>query len=204
MYVLWLSATEDNGGSKSVRFSEPPARNPSQDKAAKERTTDVATMAQPIRVNKQPPKQRVLTLEDLGKTPPLRNQDIRKGPRVSHRVLVFPFGEKAKDAWAKFYDLAQDEPSSMNRHLQVITELRHHLPRTCKLCLIPRKGDRNDSQHGYFVASNETPEQLALAKDLETIQRVMDILQAKKPPYWERPLRDCLSVMEHRWTSKTI
>ncbi|KAG5640639.1 hypothetical protein DXG03_007702 [Asterophora parasitica] len=153
-------------------------------------STDVSESHQPIRVNKKPPKRRVLTLGDLGRTPPLRNQDKSLGRRVAHRVLVFPMSEEALDAWAEFYDIVQDEPSAMNRRIQVFQQLGYHLPRTCKLGLIPRSGDRDDCQYGYFVASNATPQDLELAKDLKVIQRVMDVLQAREPPIWERPLRD--------------
>ncbi|KIM49925.1 hypothetical protein M413DRAFT_119308 [Hebeloma cylindrosporum] len=129
-----------------------------------------------------------LTLGDLGEAPLLMNTgDPQTGKRVRLKVLAFPFPPERQDEWAYRHKFALDK-NETNRQFQTIMEVRSRLPRTCRLGLVPYKGQRNIGCTAIIVTSNATPVELERGTDLELIRAVQKVLGTRKPPYWVRPV----------------
>jgi len=139
-------------------------------------------------IPKEPKHLPLTTLNDIGKPPPVMNDDPRMGRLVRLKVLAFPFPPERQDKWADLHKFALHS-DSFNRNIETVMEIRRRIPQTCWLGLVPYDGKRNVGCTAIIVASNATPEELELAQDLTQIRVVQKILSTKEPPYWVRPVR---------------
>ena len=126
-----------------------------------------------------------ITIKSLPPLPPLYNPHPRRGPLIQYRVLGYAFTIEALAKWADKHQIKREQ-SNFNRRLVTLRVMAGRLPANWRRKAIvhdPRTGSLSSC---IVIASNETPEELEMAQDMERICMFQKAVETTALPRWYR------------------
>jgi len=131
------------------------------------------------------PELSLIAANSMPRRPRLYNTDPSSGRIVKFYVLGYPLPSDALMKWANDNQIAPDKTNNNRRHLTWQAICRR-LPEDCRRwAVVPTEA--GSLAHCVVVATNETPEDLNRAEDLEMIGNVQKVVNVHTPPKWYHP-----------------
>jgi len=125
----------------------------------------------------------LITAESLPPLPEPFNRNPSLGPISRYLVLGFVYPSKVLMNWADDHKVGLGE-SVLQRRQETWQAIAQRLPRECrKVALVVT---RTGAVSCIVIATNENPEKLKRAEDLDMIRTVQGALHIRVPPKWYR------------------
>ena len=118
----------------------------------------------------------------MPRQPRLYNPDWHLGRLVKFYVLGYPLLSDALIKWADDNQIAPDTTWNNRRHL-AWRGICQSLPQDCRRWALVNT-DAGALAHCVVVATNDSPEDMKRAEDLEMVRTVQKVVSVYTPPKW--------------------
>lgn len=123
-----------------------------------------------------------LTADSMPRQPRLYNADRRLGHLVKLYVLGYPLSTNDLLKWADDNQIAPDKTKNNRCHL-TWRAIFGRLPQNCRRWVLVTT-EAGSLANCVVIATNDTPEDMKRAEDLETIRTVQTIMGVYMAPKW--------------------